>query len=193
MSVTLFTIGHSTHSIDRMLELLRQHSVQAVYDVRSHPHSRYNPQFNRELLQSSLERSAIRYVFLGDQLGARSKDAGHYSNGRVQFGLLAGSPGFQQGLEQVLAGAALETIVLLCSEKDPIVCHRAILVGRHLRSDRTTVNHILEDGAVETTAELETRLLRLHKLPERDLFTTRGQMIERAYDLQGQKIAHSID
>lgn len=193
MSPTLYTVGHSTHSIDRLLEVLNQYSIQAVYDVRSQPYSRYCPQFNRETLRSFLERTGVHYVFLGEQLGARSKNPAHYFNGKVQYKAIAASSEFKQGLECILKGVETKKVALLCAEKDPINCHRAILICKHIRNNGLNIQHILEDGGLESTAEFETRLLHTLKLPEQDLFTTREATIERAYELQGDKIAYSTD
>ena len=74
MSAPVFTIGHSTHSQDAFIDLLRAHYVEAIADVRSMPYSRMNPQFNRESLMPALRASGIKYVFLGRELGARSDD-----------------------------------------------------------------------------------------------------------------------
>lgn len=193
MSPTLYTVGHSNHSIDRLLELLTRHSITAVNDVRSQPYSRYNPQFNRESLKSCLEETGIHYVFLGEQLGARSKNPAHYTNGKVQYKALAESKEFEQGLEKVRQGLETDRIALLCAEKDPINCHRSILISRHLRQNGMDIQHILEDGSLESTTELETRLIRTLKLPEQDLFVTREEIVERAYEIQGEKIAYSVD
>ncbi len=193
MPSILYTLGHSNHSIDHLMDLLTRHSITAVYDVRSQPYSRYNPQFNRDGLKSYLEEKGIRYVFLGEQLGARSKNPSHYINGKVQYKALAASKEFAQGLKDIQQGLEIDRIALLCAEKDPINCHRAILVCRHLQQDGIDVRHILEDGSLESTAEFETRLIRTLKLPEQDLFTTREETVERAYELQGEKIAYSVD
>jgi len=190
MTLELYTVGHSTHSMDRLLELLKRHSIQAVYDVRSWPYSRYNPQFNRQTFRSSLEKAGIRYVFLGDQLGARSKNPAHHHNGKVQYSTIAESPEFKQGLGLVLKGIEIERAALLCAEKDPINCHRAVLICRHIRNSGVMIQHILEDGTLEPTAEFETRLLRTLGLPEQHLFATREETIERAYELQSEGIAY---
>src|SRR6266446_3826961 len=98
---TIFTVGHSTHSSGGFLALLRQHGISAVLDVRSTPYSRAQPQFNRETLTQDLRENGIRYVFLGEQLGARSKDANCYVDGQVQYRLLAKTDAFRAGLERV--------------------------------------------------------------------------------------------
>ena len=66
----IFTIGHSTHELERFVELLKQHRIGAVADVRSMPYSRWQPQFNRDKLSVALKADGIAYVFLGKELGA---------------------------------------------------------------------------------------------------------------------------
>lgn len=191
MLFNLYTIGHSTHSVEQFIGLLSMYSVNVVADVRSYPYSRYNPQFNRENFKDELIKFGMQYVFLGQELGARSKDPKHYQNGKVQYSSLALSPQFGQGLNRIQTGLKAYRIALMCAEKDPIVCHRAILICRYLRSNEISIEHIREDGTFETSLQLEERLLRLFELPDHDLFTTRSEMIERAYDLQSERIAYA--
>ncbi|MDQ1336940.1 MAG: hypothetical protein QG552_3890 [Thermodesulfobacteriota bacterium] len=186
----LYTIGHSTHSIERFIELIQRHHIDAVCDVRSSPYSRYNPQFNRETLQAELKRHGIAYVFLGKELGPRSDDPGCYENGKVQYDRLAQMKLFQEGLRRVRQGMASYRVALMCSEKDPATCHRTILVCRRLRDKDTRIRHILEDGSVEENDLTIRRLKNLLKLPEIDLFTSPEEMVERAYDIQGDRIAY---
>lgn len=186
----IHTIGHSTHTIDRFTELVLMHEISAVSDVRSDPYSRFNPQFNREVLQKELKRKGIAYVFLGKELGPRSDDPSCFMNGKVRYDLFAKTGLFREGLERLRQGMESHLIALMCAEKDPIMCHRTILVCRHLRADNIKIRHILEDGSIEENRESMTRLRRVLKLQEADLFTTPEEMIERAYDIQGEKIAY---
>lgn len=186
----LYTIGHSNHSIERLLELLQGHAVNAVADVRSMPFSRHNPQFNRENLQRSIKSAGMEYVFLGKELGARSEDRSCFVNGRVQFDLLARGELFQKGLARLRTGMETHRIALLCAEKDPLTCHRMILVCRNMRRDDVQIRHVLEDGSYEDNTESERRLMRLLGIAENNLFATAAELIERAYDLQGAKIGY---
>jgi uncharacterized protein (DUF488 family) len=93
----IYTIGHSTQPADRFIELLRRHDIEAVADVRSTPYSRLNPQFNREHIKSLLKEAGIAYAFLGEELGARSKDPAVYRNGRIDYDLLAQPPSSKWG------------------------------------------------------------------------------------------------
>ena len=190
MTGTLYTIGHSTHETQKVIDLLRRHSVTAVADVRSRPYSRMNPQFNRGPFSERLKSSGIAYVFLGRELGARSKDRSCYSQGKVQYDLLARTNLFQAGLASVTQGMTTHRVALMCAEKDPLRCHRAILVCRHLVTRGIDVKHILEDGRLENHAECISRLLVEHGLSERDLFRSRAEIIEHAYSERGRQIAY---
>jgi len=187
-SDTLYTIGHSNHPLDSFLNLLRMHGVTAVADVRSSPYSRHNPQYNREPLQQSLQEGGITYLYLGAALGARCPDPACYHEGKVQFPRVARTQAFQQGLALVRAAMNGHRLALMCAEKEPLQCHRSVLVCRSLRKEPFSISHILADGSLETQADLEERLLRLMKLGQDDLFLDREQLIERAYDLLGSRM-----
>lgn len=186
----LFTIGHSNHSIERFVELSRIHGITAIGDVRSSPYSRFNPQFNRENLQKALRENGIWYVFLGEELGPRSENPSFYVDGRVQYDRLARTEVFARGIERIRIGIQSYRIALMCAEKDPITCHRMILVCRSMRLDPVAISHILEDGSLETLNGSERRLLRALKMPQLTLFDNEETLIQRAYDAQGQRIAY---
>jgi len=138
---THLTIGHSTHKIDYFVGLLRLNGVTAVADVRSVPASRHSPQFNRDPLKRSLASAEIKYVFLGRELGARSNDPNCYEAGKVQYDRLAKTELFQNGIERLLQGAAKETIAVACAERDPLDCHRTLLVTTQLVTRGATWTH----------------------------------------------------
>lgn len=192
MTGTLYTIGHSTHTAQTVIDLLRLHGITAIADVRSSPYSRMNPQFSRDAFSDLVRACEIAYVFLGRELGARSKDRSCYSQGKVQYDLLARTRLFQAGLDRVIHGMKTHRVALLCAEKDPLTCHRAILVCRHLVTRGVVVRHILEDGRIESHEEALSRLLAEHGLPERDLFRNRSEMIDQAYSERGDKISYAV-
>ena len=191
MSDALYTIGHSTHTAQKVMDLLRLHGITAIADVRSSPYSRMNPQFNRDSFSDLLNARKIAYVFLGRELGARSRDRNCYLQGKVQYDLLARTQLFQSGLDRVIHGMTTHRVALLCAEKDPLTCHRAILVCRHLVTRGVVVKHVLEDGRIERHEEALSRLLAEHGLSERDLFRNRSEMIEQAYSERGDKISYA--
>lgn len=187
---SVFTIGHSTHSAEAFLALLREHGAEAVADVRSSPFSRFNPQFNREPLEQFLKTNGIRYVFLGKELGARSGDRSCYLDGRVQYERLAQTPLFQSGLDRVLQGAERYRIALMCAEKEPLECHRTLLVAKALVARGRPVLHIHADGQLETHEAAMERLLEMTGVAKGDLFRSREQLIAEALGLQEQRVAY---
>jgi uncharacterized protein (DUF488 family) len=190
MSSVLYTVGHSNHSIESFISLLKRHEVTAVGDVRSHPYSRFVQQYSQEQLKASLAAAGIAYVFLGKELGARSENPVCYKQGRVQYVRLAKEPMFLEGIERVKQGMARYRIALMCAEKDPIECHRALLVARKLFQSGIPVNHILADGSLESHENMESRLLATCKLPEGDMFKSREEFVADAYLLQGERVAY---
>lgn len=191
MTDRLFTIGHSNHALDDFITLLRGHGVTCVVDVRSHPYSRRFPHYSREPFKQGLREHGIAYVFLGKELGARSQNPACYRLGKVQYNLLAQEPSFCEGIERVQRGMATHHIALMCAERDPVECHRSVLVSRSLHDSGVSVDHILGDGTLESHDHLESRLLKLLRLPEGDMFKTRAECILEAYGIQGEKIAYT--
>jgi len=188
---TVYTIGHSTHTLERFLELLGLHRIEAIADVRSQPYSGFNPQFNREDLRRFLWSKQITYAFLGQELGARSDDESCYDEDKVQYDRIAQTTLFQSGLGRIEAGANKYRLALLCAEKEPLDCHRTILVARHLEERGISVTHILSDGGAETHANTMHRLIRRLGLAEGDLFQSREAALTRSYEVQGSRIAYT--
>jgi uncharacterized protein (DUF488 family) len=187
---TIYTIGHSNYRIERFIELLGSASITAVGDVRSWPYSRMNPQFNRESLKRALRGEGINYVFLGKELGARSEDQTCYRDGQVQYDLLAQTQLFRQGIERVKEGAQTFRIALMCAEKDPLECHRAILVGRELVEEGISVKHILADGRLEDHQHSIDRLVEQLRVPGPDMFRSYQEVVADAYARQGHQIGY---
>jgi uncharacterized protein (DUF488 family) len=187
---TLFTIGHSTHDLRIFLELLRMHNVQAIADVRSQPFSSRFPQFNRSSLEKSLKHDHVRYAFLGHELGARREEECCYLDGQARYELVAQTPAFHVGITRILKGLGNYRLALLCAERDPITCHRTILVCRHLRGKGFPIQHILGDGNLESHEALEDRMLKVLRKSQPSLFSSREELVEQAYEEQGSKIAY---
>ena len=193
MKFTILTVGHSNHDLEHLLRILRANQVTAVADIRSEPYSGFCPQFNRDTLKSTLEASGIHYLFLGQELGARPQDSACYKDGKVQYKLLADTTLFKKGLERIISGSARHRIALLCTEKDPLSCHRSALISREFEALGMNVSHILEDGSLETQDESMNRLLKQFGLDEGDLFRSREELIEEACARQEKKVAYAPD
>jgi uncharacterized protein (DUF488 family) len=186
---TVLTIGHSTHSYEEFLRLLRDAKVTAVADVRSSPHSRHQPQFNRDELRQELRADKIEYAFLGDELGGRPKSDKLFCEGVADYEKMARTPEFERGLQRLIKGSADYRIALMCSEHDPLDCHRCLLVGRALSIRGLTVSHILFNGNRKSQREIEAELLRALKQPGRDFFPE--EQLASAYRDRAMKVAFS--
>lgn len=147
----IFTVGHSNHPIERFLSLLASHGVTALADVRTTPYSRFNSQFRREALTASLREAGIAYVFLGEELGGKRAGISHAE--------IARSESFRRGLDRLREGAARHRVAFMCAEREPLDCHRTILVARHLKASDLAIRHILADGSLEEHESVERRLV----------------------------------
>jgi uncharacterized protein (DUF488 family) len=178
----VFTVGHSNHDWPTFKRLLDTADIGAVADVRSSPASRL-PHFNRPALKDRLNATGIAYIFLGLELGGRPK------GGVPDYELMAASPLFAEGIEQVEQIAPRTRLALMCSEHEPLTCHRCLLVGRRLVERGVAVAHILRNGTVESNENTEDRLLVLRRQTEGDLFVPRADRLAAAYRAQGHRIA----
>jgi len=188
--LAVYTIGHSTHALEHFVELLQGHGVTEVADVRSSPYSRFTPQFNREAFERKLHACGIRYVFLGRELGGRSDDPSCYENGQVQYSRLASTDLFRQGLERVKSDAREYCIALMCAEKDPLECHRTLLVAPALEEEGFEVRHILSDGELWSHDHAMEKLLEVWRLQQPDMFRSRADRIAEALKRQEEKVAY---
>ena len=187
----VWTVGHSTHSYERLLELLRTAGITAVADVRTSPFSRHFPHFNRDSLKSELRANGIVYSFLGKELGGRPAGRQFYCDGVADYERMARSLDFARGLQRVLEGARKYRIALMCSEHDPLDCHRCLLVGRALTQRGVGVKHILVDGTIVDHRDIEERLLKSEGRESTDLFLSLSERLAEAYRKRARKIAYT--
>lgn len=191
----VFTVGHSNHSPEAFLALLRKHGVEEVMDVRSSPYSRYYPHFSYGALERALEDAGIGYAFLGGELGGRPADRSCYdSDGRVLYDRLANTDLFDDGIGRVARAADERRVAVMCSEKEPLDCHRALLIARALDERGVAVEHILADSSAETHDATMARLIDRFKLPrDGDMFRSRSEVIAEALTRQANKVAYVAD
>ena len=192
MNLPVYTIGHSTHTKEHFLELLLANKITAVADVRSTPFSKFAPQFNQEENSAFLKSSGVAYVFLGRELGARREEISCYTNRTVNFDKVRKASLFLDGIERLKKGLEKYRIALLCVEKNPLDCHRTMLVSRHLVETGIPVSHILEDGTTITHQKLLDELLVLSRLNKEDLFMSEAEIIKKAYEHQNERVAYKI-
>jgi uncharacterized protein (DUF488 family) len=150
----ILTIGHSRHSLERFIASLEGAGATAVADVRSAPVSRFSPHFNKAALAASLAARSIDYIFLGKELGGRPARPELYSEGVADYGKMAASPEFKAGIARLIEASQQHRVAAMCSEADPLDCHRCLFVARALAQDGIEIGHVLASGA---TCRIERR------------------------------------
>jgi len=152
----IYTIGHSNHSIDTFLALLKKNQIEVLVDTRSKPYSKHAPHFALEPLSSITTNAGIKYVFLGKELGGRPEGEEFYdSEGHVLYWRLANSPDFNTGIRCLEEELQKHRVAILCSEEDPSGCHRRLLVGRVLARHGIVQEHIRGDGRLQSDEEVK--------------------------------------
>ena len=194
----IYTIGHSNGTTEELLSLLTLAGIDCVVDVRSVPASAYTPQFNKENLKRYLSSKGIYYLHFGEEFGARRYDA--IIDGQVNFEKAVTTPAFLKGVERVKNGVEQgHNIALMCSEADPLACHRFSMVSRYFFDNGYDVFHILHTSEIKTHKELEDEMIegmlrkRNSKLPEVDaMFGTYTAEDQRrdAYRLKNKSIGY---
>lgn len=186
----ILTIGHSRHSWERFTALLGGAHVETVADIRSAPRSRFAPHFNKSELTASLAARNIVYSFFGKELGGRPLDPLLYSEGIADYEKMAASSEFRLGLVRLMESASGRNLAMMCSEANPLACHRFLLVGRALAAAGADVRHILASGAVMAQAEAEDRLLELENLAGGLPFHSREERLRQAYRQRSRRSAY---
>ncbi|NJL75716.1 MAG: DUF488 domain-containing protein [Saprospiraceae bacterium] len=196
----VFTIGHSNHDFDFFLNLLQQHRINCLVDVRSVAASTYNPQYNQLPLKNALNLQHIIYLHFKDEFGARQEDELVLDEeGLVRFEFVQRTPIFKRGVNRLENG--LEKgyrIALMCSEADPLDCHRFSMIARYLVKEEIEIFHILKDGTLRSHQALEQDLLKKYekKLPQPSLFApqiTAKDKLQVAYQLHNQEIGWRVE
>jgi uncharacterized protein (DUF488 family) len=191
----IYTVGHSSQSIESFTAHLQRHAVEVVADVRSQPRSARFPHFSRESVQASLNAAGMRYLFLGRELGARRDEAECYVDGHASYDRIAKLPVFAAGIHRLLAGAQRYRVALMCAEQDPLTCHRTILVCRELKKHSVPIAHICRGGVLEDHQQAEQRLVEeeLGSADQHDMFAPLHGFIDRleqAYARRACSIAY---
>jgi len=204
MPFDFYSIGHSNIPAERFVALLQAYGVNAIADVRSMPVSRFCPWFSARNLAPLLARNGIDYLPYGDTLGGRPCEANLYCEGVADYEAMARQPAFAAGLDRLLADVAqsraksgeTRRICLMCAERDPLDCHRCVLVARTLAERGFGIGHILHDGAIEPHGATEQRLLKLDGdggdlFVTGDLLTTRlEERLAAAYRRRARAVAY---
>lgn len=152
-SYRIFTVGHGGRTLEDLLRQLNDHGIEFLIDIRSTPYSRYQSEFSQNSLMALLDKTSLKYLFMGHQLGGRPDDPSCYTeNGHVDYAQCRTRTSFRAGISRLQHACELGHVVcLLCSESDPTECHRSALVGAALEDEvNIDVIHLLPNGSSKT-------------------------------------------
>ena len=181
--LAIFTIGHSNHTMEAFLGLLRLHRIEVLVDVRSQPYSRYAPQYARRSLETAVNATDMRYLFLGKELGGRPAGTAFYdAAGHVDYRAVEEAAFFKEGIARLETGLRKYRVAIMCSEEDPSGCHRRLLVGRVLAEQDVMLLHIRGDGRIDREEKVRGERMdegdgRLALFPELDTGERRWKSI----------------
>lgn len=196
--MTIYTVGHSNHSQEEFLSLLKTHDISCVVDVRSLPASKHSPQFNQDILKGFLKYHHINYQFFGREFGARRTDS-YNQQGQVDFELAVKTDLFQQGVKRIRSLLEEQHVTLMCSEANPLECHRFALVARYLHEQGFEIHHIMKDASLTAHTQLEKEMICQYLHARKPLladidelfgtYTTKDQL-QDAYRLKNKEIGY---
>lgn len=194
----IYTIGYSSFSnTSEFTDAIKKYNITCVIDIRSKPYSEYYKEFNKDKISNTLMSNGILYRHYSKEFGARQKDRRYFSDeGYLDFDLFATSIQFIEGVSKIKKGQEMGYVfVLMCAEKDPIECHRTIMVGKQLSKIGMNVYHIINQDSIESHKELESRLIdnvfpNIQQMSLFDDLTSLDydSLLQKAYKLKNKEI-----
>lgn len=194
----IYTIGYSSFKIEDFVQTLKNNNITCVIDVRSNPFSEYFQDYNKDILEKKLKKENIMYRNYKKEFGARQEDPSFYPKGYLDFDLFTKSEQFNEGVLKIAKGIEMGfSFVLMCAEKDPITCHRNIMVAKAFKERGYNIKHILFDGSIESQDDIEKRMIKEY-FPERNqmaLFDENKSdedLIKASYNKKNEEIGYRI-
>lgn len=187
----MYSIGHSNQPIEGLLNKLIKYNVEYVADVRSFPRSIRQPWFDSDSLSNSLADIGVEYLFLGSSLGGRPKDPADMTKGIANYEVMAAKDKFKRSIDGLLKLSSRSSIALLCSEHNPLDCHRCLLVSRAMIELGEDTNHILRDSELMSQKKVEQVLAEEYRASNLDLFMSEDDIRSASYKSRSEKIAYS--
>ena len=199
----IFAIGHSNYPYDKLIEMIKKYGIDCVVDIRETPYSKYNTQYNREVLRENLKSSGFTYVYMGHEFGAKRQTKESYNDdGYADFEKVIKEESFLKGIERITKGLQMGyKIVLLGAMQEPIRCHRSIMLGKYLNEKGFDVKYIMHEGNIVNQDHIEEDLLNKYFSDRNQLSIdsllgtdkSREEMIEEGYKLANKEIGHRTE
>lgn len=199
----IYAIGHSNYQLEKLVDMLKKYNIDVVVDIRETPYSKYNVQYNKEVFQESLKKQEFKYIYMGNEFGARRNDKSTYTKeGYADFEKVAKEEIFLEGIERLVKGCKMGyKIALLGAMQDPIRCHRSILLGRVLEQKGFNIKYIMHEGNLSCQEDIEESLLEKYFAERNQLSVdnllgnavTREDMLQEGYRLANKEIGYRTE
>lgn len=195
---TVYTIGYSGFAISNFIEIIKANSISVIIDVRSQPYSRYFPEYNKEMLEKTLKHNSIGYQSYAKELGGKQSNPHYYSTeGYFDFELYTKSENFIAGLKKLKEIMAQgHSCSLMCAEKNPINCHRGIMIAPVFYKEGYEIIHLMPNNMTITQKDIEKQLLEIY-FPRQEQLTlfdngqNQDSFISLAYKKRNQDMLKS--
>ena len=199
----IYTLGHSNYTIEKLIDMLKKYNINCVVDIRGTPYSKYNVQFDKEIIRYTLTKAGFIYIYMAKEFAAKRINKESYNEeGYSDFELVVNEKDSLDGIERLKNGCNKGyRIALLGAMQEPIRCHRSILVGRALIKYGFNVKHILDDYSIASQEDIEQMLLDKY-FSNREQMTiddlignslSREEMIEEGYRMANKEIGYRIE
>jgi len=143
----IYTIGHSNHTIEKFIKLLKENNIELVVEVRSTPKSNYSPHFNKSNLVYSLQKNGIEYMDRGKFLGGRPDDKSVLNEEKkIIEDKIEMKSWYQDGIKEIISLSKNTRLSLMCSEENPLNCHRGYVISHSLLKKGMKIEHIRGSG-----------------------------------------------
>lgn len=157
---TIYSIGHGNKTLEKFIQELQAYKIEYLFDVRSKPYSKFNPHFNKDLLEAELIQYGVTYIYAGDFLGGLPSDISCYVKGKVDYEKIKEKDFFQTGINTIVeANDEKFVIALMCSESKPETCHRSKLIGQELLKHNISINHIINSNLIKDQEKVMNELM----------------------------------
>lgn len=185
MEKTCYTLGHSNRRLDDFFRLLSAYKINCIVDVRSVPYSKYEAAavYNRDNIKNILNRQGIYYIYMGKELGARNEECID-ENGEISYEAMRKNHSYKMGIERLIDGIDKGyNIAVMCVEKNPVNCHRGILIGYDLQKRNIHVKHLLDENSVKDQKDIEEEIMDMYRV----------QLIKKVAQFSIKSIMNNVD
>ncbi len=164
-----YTIGYGKSKREEFIAKLIKYRVKYLVDVRSSPKSSHNHDYDKESLENELKKNGISYEWLGDYIGGRSSNDELFVNNVISYEKLVETEKFKKGLELLKEIVAQNDVCIMCSEWNPMDCHRFMAISKKLSEEGYRIEHILSNGKHIKQENLELKLISLYYSDNRQI------------------------